>query len=188
MVRVGAAALLVVLATGAGTLYAQPHPPTVMYVQGWNLIGATSGTVISGAVGPLYTYQDGDVAYEAIPAGTVEPQSGGARDEPRAGLGCWAYFPQPTELSLMLAGPRPLPGGQANGASNFVVPIPPQHWVMIGNPFSGSVAVTGADAVYTYDSASGYQPTSMLQPGQGAFAYSVAGGAIDICPANLTCQ
>jgi hypothetical protein len=88
----------------------------------------------------------------------------------------------------MLAGPRPLPGGQSNAASNFVVPVPPQHWIMIGNPFSGAVTVTGADAVYTYSSTDGYQPATALQPGQGAFAYSVAGGAISMYPTNLTCQ
>jgi len=159
-----------------------------MYAPGWNLIGATPGTVISGAIGPLYTYQDGDVVYEPIPVATVGSPAGAALGGPRAGLGYWAYFSEPTELPLMLAGPRPLPGGQANGASNFVVPIPPQHWIMIGNPFSGPVTVTGADAVYAYDSASGYQQTTTLRPGQGAFAYSEAGGTVDMCPSNLTCQ
>jgi len=45
------------------------------------------------------------------------------------------------------------------------------------------VTVSGADFFYTYDPVNGYsQPltTATLQPGQGAWAYSAAGGTVTI--------
>lgn len=43
----------------------------------------------------------------------------------------------------------------------------------------GPVAVSGADAVYVYDTVAGqYQQTTRLYPGQGAFAYSATGSVI----------
>ena len=40
------------------------------------------------------------------------------------------------------------------------------------------VIVSGADVVYVYDQVAGYAPTTVLQPGQGAWAYSAAGGTL----------
>lgn len=155
-------------------------PVPVDYPAGWNLIAATSGpgrahTVINSNVGPFYTLQAGDSGYEAVgDSSTLQP-----------GQAYWAYFAEPTSASLastyeacacpplFVTQPPPL-----------LIDLPPGQFVMIGNPFSVPAAVSGADAVYAHDPAAGYQLTAQLQPGQGAFVYSLAGGAMTLSPAN----
>lgn len=52
---------------------------------------------------------------------------------------------------------------------------------MVENPFTSEATVSGADAVYTYDQAKdGYQATTLLEPGQGAWVYSATGGTATI--------
>ncbi|MGI8549541.1 MAG: hypothetical protein ACR2PL_01920, partial [Dehalococcoidia bacterium] len=66
----------------------------------------------------------------------------------------------------------------------YSVDAPPGQLIIVGDPSGTQPAtVTGADAVYVYDSASGaYQQPSTLQPGEGAWAYSAAGGIVRIAP------
>jgi hypothetical protein len=130
----------------------------VSYASGWNIVGGPTGTLILGAIGPMYTYQAGDTAYETIGNGTplTQPQ------------GYWAYMGAATG-SIPLSGPQSL-----------TVALPPAQWVMIGNPGNTPANVSGADVVYTYSATSGYQPTTTLQPGQGAWAISVNGGTLTI--------
>jgi hypothetical protein len=107
-------------------------------------------------VPPYYTYQAGNTAYQT--AQTLQP-----------GIGYWANLPAASTSSLPVTGPvtvtKSLPAGQ---------------YIMIGNPGSSSALVTGADVVYTYSAGAGYQATTTLQPGQGAWVLSSAGGTATV--------
>jgi hypothetical protein len=89
----------------------------------------------------------------------------------QAGVGYWAFFNSQTTVTL--SGNTTLP---------FTVTAPAGQYIMIANPSAtGTVTVSGADVVYTYDptnAASPYSAVSTLQPGQGAWVYSAAGGTI----------
>ncbi len=128
----------------------------VSYPAGWNLVAGPEGTLFSGAVGPLYTLQAGDASYRTITAA----------DAARAGYGYWAYFPQTTFIRL--AGTVRLPQS---------LQLPAGQYVLIGNPANEPVAVSpGVDVLLTYDPAGrSYVPTTVLLPGQGAWAYSIDG-------------
>ncbi len=136
---------------------------TLSYPAGWNLVAGPSGTTLTSVNGPLYTWQAGDAAYETIPAGT--PLVGGE--------GYWLYLPQVTTLSITVVAP-----------ASLSVPLPADHWVMIGNPGDTTATVSGADTVLTYNPAiANYVPATQLQPGQGAWALSQAGGQVTIADA-----
>jgi hypothetical protein len=124
-------------------------------------LAGTSGTALSGYIGPLYTYQPGDADYEVL-----------AADGPLVSTdGYWAYFGStgyarlPTSRSQMLT-----------------IRLPALQWVMIGNPRGTPATVTGADAVLVYSGTDGYVATSTLPPGQGGWAISINGGTITIAP------
>jgi hypothetical protein len=52
---------------------------------------------------------------------------------------------------------------------------------MIGDPSGVAPAtVAGADVVYAYDPANGYQLTTTVLQGQGAWAMSESGGTISV--------
>jgi hypothetical protein len=89
----------------------------------------------------------------------------------RSGLGYWAYFSAPMDVAF------PSPATQ-----QLTRTLPPGQFVLIGNPGDEVAGVSGADVVYIY-TALGYHATTALGPGQGAWAYSVAGGTITIGPA-----
>ena len=129
---------------------------------GWNLVALPRGTALTG-VQELYTFQPGDSDYEA-----VQPDQGS-----EAGLGYWAYFGANTAVNLA-----------QGGSDAYSVDAPAGQFIMIGDP-SGSMpaTVSGADAVYTYDAASGYQQTTTLLQGQGAWVMSTDGGTITVTPA-----
>jgi hypothetical protein len=145
---------VVITVTGSPT----PVGPTVIvnYPVGWNLVGVPAGGTVTGAVPPYYTYQAGNTAYQT--AQTLQP-----------GIGYWANLPAASTSSLPVTGPvtvtKSLPAGQ---------------YIMIGNPGSSSALVTGADVVYTYSAGAGYQATTTLQPGQGAWVLSSAGGTATV--------
>jgi hypothetical protein len=140
----------------------------VPYTAGWNLVAGFPGlggaiTVLPGVTGSLYTFQTGDTAYQVFPISTpLEP-----------GRGYWAYFATPTSVVLPQMGPALQP---------FSQPLPAGQFVMIGNPFPTTATVSGADVVYVYDQRNGYQQTTTLQTGQGAWAYSAAGGTVTFAP------
>jgi hypothetical protein len=142
---------------------ASPGSGTASYAAGWNLVAGPAGTIFTGAVGPLYTYQAGDTAYEAVPGTTASV----------GGRGYWAYFTQPA--TVVLAGPS---------APSASVPAPAGQWVMVGNPSATMPAhVSGADLLFGYDPASGgYAAITTLAPGHGAWAISFSGGTIGIAP------
>lgn len=179
------------------------QPVQVTYPASWNLVGGPQGTDFSGAQGPLYylpfppichavnnlatpavveTPGTGTAVqlppgctneYATAPAGAVGSFGCGVNVDCRAaGQGYWAFFPRPTTVTI----PFTLPGT----GSRF---LPGDRWIMVADPSYLPVRVTGADAVYTYDPATGkYAPTTMLQPGQGAWAYAVLTGEISFTP------
>jgi hypothetical protein len=129
--------------------------PSMTYPAGWNLV-AGAGVPISGADGPIYTWQAGDTAYEAVtPDSALNP-----------GWGYWVYFDTPT--------PKPLP----QIFRSPTIPLPAQEWVMVGGPTAASAIPHGATAVYVYnpltDQYEQLMTLSLLLWGQGAWAYSTS--------------
>jgi plastocyanin len=135
----------------------------VSLAAGWNLVSGPAGTVLAQASGSLYSLRAGDSGYQVFPSNT--PLA--------AGAGYWAYFGAPVTQLLAASGSQPVS-----------VQAPAGGLVMIGDPFSVPSSVAGADAVYIYDPANGYRPTTTLKPGQGAWAFSAAGATLTIRPAS----
>ncbi len=133
----------------------QPNVP-ITYPAGWNLIGVPNGSTIPGPLGPFYTFQAGDTAYQAV-------------QNLQQGLGYWAFFATPTTASLPFTGPR-----------TVTMLIPARQYVMVGNPGSAAAILSGADVAYVYDSATGYRQTDQIPPGQGAWVFSSTGSRLTI--------
>lgn len=145
-----------------------PRLSAIAYPPGWNIVAVTQQGDSVPSRSPLYTLQADDMAYQPLPA--YSPL--------QVGEGYRAYFDEAVPQYLV---PRPacvpLPNGQCGSAPQPLILLPAGQFIMIGNPFSDVARVTGADIVYVYDPVSGgYQQSTVLQPGQGAFAYSAAGG------------
>jgi PKD repeat protein len=142
------------------TVSAGTPPPapgvSVTYQAGWNIVAAPTGTTITGASLPLYTFQTGDTVYRT--ASTTQ-----------SGLGYWAFFNSVTTANIPFTGPQ-----------TITKALQPSAFVMIGNSSSSQATVTGADVVYAYNANSGYQLTTTLQPGQGAWALSYSGGNVTV--------
>lgn len=141
----------------------------VTFPAGWNLTSVPDGeTVVTGADGPLYTWDQRSGTYTTIPAGTV--LNGG---------NYWVYFDTPTTETF--------PAGLA---VQSLVPVPAGQWMLIGNPRAyepeavQSVAKNGAPTilyVYVYNPrTASYVQTTTLQPGQAAWVYSPTGGLIGL--------
>lgn len=144
------------LTVGAGPV--PGAPVTVNFQPGWNLIANPPG---SSAMGPgpwpmPYTYRAGDTAYVGV-------------QNNQSGVGYWQFQDNPWSLSIPSGSP-----------SSVTIPLPVGQWIMVGNPGSRPATVKGADAVYIYDQVKGYQQTTTLQPGQGAWVYSTNGGTLTI--------
>jgi len=145
---------------------AGPALGLVPVVAGWNLVAIPPGTRLNPGAIALYTWQPADLGYEAVRPG--EPII--------SGYGYWAYFNSTAALTLPIGSQGP-----------YRVVAQPGQWVMIGDP-SGitSALVGGADALVTYDAASGqYRTAGVLSAGQGGWALSVAGGPITVAPLGL---
>ncbi len=167
MKRIGTLLLLnVLIVAGSGfaplrihsAVHAQAGAVQIEYPAGWNLI-AGAGLPIAGADGPIYTVQSGDQAYEAI-----------ASDAPlQTGLGYWVYFDRPSTVRYPDSG------------TIQPIPLPPGQWVMVGRPPFAGPEARGADLLYVYEPAAGrYRPATSLEPGQGAWALSSAGGSFSL--------
>lgn len=127
----------------------------VDYPAGWNLVGVTDGTLLSGAADPIYEVTaDGD----ELPVSPARPL--------RGGHGYWAYFPTDTRVTM-----------PSVESAEDTYSLPAGRYTAVGNPVPALVSIAGADAVYTYNPIEGYHATSELQPGQAALAFSQAGGA-----------
>jgi hypothetical protein len=138
----------------------QPGPPStsVTYAPGWNIVGAPAGTEIQV---DAYAWDPRAANYTLVPAGTALTN----------GRGYWAYFSNSTSVTLALT--------QDNSSG---VSAPAGAWVLVGNPSASfSATVTGADIVYTWDpAAQRYTAANSLAPGAGAWAFSFAGGTLNI--------
>lgn len=141
---------------------AQAGGSTVTYPAGLSLVSGPSGTDFAAAQGDLSTLQAGSRDYKSS-----SPAAGTT-----AGYGYWAQFAAPTTVQLS-------PGSSTAYSTSVLA----GQWVLIGDP-SGTLPATvnGAAAIYIYDPASGYQPATLLQPGQGAWALSAGGGMITVAP------
>ena len=136
---------------------------TITYPAGWNLVAGPSGTDFSAASGSLYTLQPGDSDYESIDVS----------EDPQTGYGYWAYFTSGATVDLA-----------ESTTDSYEVEALAESWLMAGNPGATAARVTGADAVYLYDPASGFTLSSTLPPGRGALVYSAGGGVITVTPAS----
>ncbi len=164
----------------------QTTPATVTYPAGWNLLGASPGTVLTGAVGPLYTLQPDGATYTSVDPGVVAPEYAQGTG-PKAGVGYWAYFTSATAISIPFYPTMPQPGA-GHGAIPFTIATTVRRWLMIGNPYNTAVTVDGLPGVYAYVPGEGYVFTTRLEPGQGAFAYSDTGASILLCPVVVACS
>jgi PKD repeat protein len=136
---------------------APPPAPgiSVTYQSGWNLVAAPTGSTIPSS-GPLYTFQNGNTAYQTV-------------QSTQAGFGYWAFFNSPTTVTIPFTGPQTITRA-----------LQPGQFIMIGNSSSSTATVTGADIVYIFSPATNYTQTTTLQPGQGAWAMSFNGGNVTI--------
>jgi hypothetical protein len=146
------------LASEAGTINAVGSQE-ITFPAGWNLIGSFGGPSSIGNDGPLYTFQDGDTAYEVIASGT----------ELAANEGYWVYFDTSTVVTLFTVIPE-----------MAQIALPAGAWILIANNGEATATVTGADLVYVYSPITGAQATTTLDPGQGAWAFSANGGTATI--------
>jgi hypothetical protein len=126
---------------------------------GWNLASFPAGTQVSGTDAPLYALPPGSSAYQTLTSPSSVP----------SGQGYWLHMPSPTQIALAQI-----------GAGSATIQLPPGQTVLIGNPGDTQATVTGADVVWVYDSTAGWTQTTTLNPGQGAFAESAAGGTATI--------
>lgn len=164
-------AMLVTLANVPATSFshAQVPPATLAYPAGWSIIGVPVGTAITGNIGALYTYQAGDSDYEVLPVGTeLQPE-----------LGYWAYFPHKSEVQLAPS----VASANVNGLpAPTTLVLPAGQWVMVGDPYGLPVTITGMDRLLFYSGTQGYVQVSGLEPGEGGWAYSAAGGSAVLSP------
>ena len=153
--------------TATGTPTATPTPTpgcaTVSYAAGYNLAGAPSGTVLSGAAGSLFSLAPGATSYTSLPV--TKPLSGG--------VGVWAFFFTPATVTLPCVSKQTL-----------TVTLPAGVFVLVGNPGDTTATLSGADFVDTFNATTqSYvttKGTATLPPGQGAWAFSAKGGSLTI--------
>ena len=159
--------LLIAALAGAGTLggrqallaATRAAGTTVHYGSGWNIVSVPTGTHLPGASGSLLA---------ASPA--VDDYLSEGLDEAIGGRAYWAFFPTPTDVTL---------GPTAAGFTQMH--LRPDHFALIGNPSTTqTLPINGADFAYSYDPQLGYQPVTQLEPGQGAFVLSHAGGWVSV--------
>lgn len=146
----------------------------VTYSAGWNVAAFPQGANLNGVAAPLYTLQPGNGAYQMIqPSQIMNPVMNTLCPTPY-GLGYWAFFPAATQVTPA-----------AGAGCQYEVRVPAGRWIMVGDPSGKAPAsVSGADAVYVYSLASGYQATTTLQPGQGAWVFSAAGAIVTVTPST----
>lgn len=166
-------------ASPAPTASTTPTPTggiPVTYPAGWNLVGAPAGTLFAGASDPLYALTAAGSDYVTVPVSSPA----------QAGQGYWAYFAAPTTVML----PR------TSLSSSLSVALPAGRYVMAGNPSTQPVTVSDADQVLVFDrgvesagsSTGQYRPSTVVQPGQGAFVVSLTGGSAVISSGATTSE
>ncbi|HZU77309.1 MAG TPA: hypothetical protein VFA70_11130, partial [Dehalococcoidia bacterium] len=98
---------------------------------------------------------------------------------PQGGAGYWAFYSADTDV--------PLPAGSN---APVTVTAPAGAWLLVGNPSGTQPAtVSGADAAWKYNATTGgYVPGTVLNPGEGAWVISMAGGRITVAPGAAPAQ
>lgn len=131
---------------------------TVTLSAGWNLVDATIAMASGAAVTDFWN----GTSYQPY-----------ARNP---GHGIWVYVQSSQTINL-----------PPNFTNDYTIQASAGGWTMIGNPFPTVETVTlqTGDTAYTYDPASNQYSaaqtgTLTLQPGQGAWLESVAGGTYTI--------
>jgi len=132
---------------------------TVGLKAGWNLASFPAGTQVSGTDAPLYAFPPGSSSYQTLTSSASAPN----------GQGYWLHVPSATQITLAQV-----------AAGSATIQLPAGQAVLIGNPGDTQATVSGADVVWVYDATAGWTQTTTLNPGQGAFAESAAGGTATI--------
>jgi len=89
---------------------------------GWNLVGGPTGATVNGVLGSLFTFQGGDANYEVLNAGT----------QLKGGDGYWVNASGSVTLNLPTV-----------STGNATIQLPAGQWVMIGNPYTGRLTLSG---------------------------------------------
>lgn len=137
--------------------------PVVFYPAGWNLVAAPQGTPFAKSGTPLYTFRPGDTDYEVVRAATGVT----------SGYGYWAYFSQPTMVTL-----------SGMSADSAAVQVPGGTYTLIGNPSATSV-VKIHDAAYamSWDPIlQTYKQVSYLPPGTAAWVFVSTTDVVSVEP------
>jgi hypothetical protein len=161
------AALPLLLAGIAPAVHAQTSGQLRKYPAGWNLVAIPAGTDFFVA-STIYTAQPYDLGYEQSPPsqGTI------------TGYGYWADI-----TSVDASGYSRGVGLTSGSSAPYTINVPAGQWIMVGNPSGMLLAsIQGADTSWTYDPVNGYQPTTILQPGQGAWVASAGGALVTVTP------
>jgi hypothetical protein len=171
LLTLSSAAILLVSTVGGGTVATDAATGsgvaqgaagrTVTFSAGYNMIGVPSGTAVNA---------DSVLAFDTAANSYTQI---GLGDSLSGGRGYWAYFSANTPVTL-----------PAGSNASITVAASAGKWQLIGNPSGTTPAlVTGADEVFAFDAVAGqYMAVTTLQPGQGAWALSQAGGSITIAP------
>jgi hypothetical protein len=144
---------------------------------GMSAIGASSGASVTFGPSPTWSgagssARASDAGSGKGPVGIPSPYVTVPPGVPLPiGTAVWAHFDAPAQLWLT----------SVNGAPYLSWPISAGQWTTIGNPSTDVASVWGADAVYAWDPVAGaYTETDTLQPLQGAWAWSTAGGSVTV--------
>ncbi len=149
--------LLGVLLAGAGApaaVHAATAPGTVafwkVYAPGWNLVAGPQGARLALHGEPLYSLDGSQPQYADNTQGAVD-----------SGVGYWVFYG--TGQTLLLVGvPQPVTQVHVYGG----------QWATLGNSGNKPASVRGADLALVYDPQAGFQPATLVQPGQAAMVYA----------------
>jgi hypothetical protein len=136
------------LVSGTTQAHAQTTSSVSSYVAGWNMVGAPAQTDLSAA-SYLSTY---------IAGGYITPSGSRAI----ACQGYWAYFTNPTNITL-----------QSNGPTTSQTCILQPGWNMVGNPFAGAAQLPdGVRAYYWNPKRDAYDVVTLIPPGGSVWILS----------------
>lgn len=149
--------LLTVLLAGAavpGAARAATAPGTVafwkVYAPGWNLVAGPQGARLALHGEPLYSLDGSQPQFAENTQGAVD-----------SGVGYWVFYG--TGQTLLLVGvPQLVTQVHVNGGG----------WATLGNSGNKPAAVRGADLALVYDPQAGFQPATLVQPGQAVMVYA----------------
>lgn len=141
-------------AAAPGSVHAANAPGTVafwrVYAPGWNLVAGPQGARLALHGEPLYSLDGSQPQYADNGQGVVN-----------SGVGYWVFYG--TGQTLLLVGvPQPVTQIHVNGG----------EWATLGNSGNKPAAVRGADLALVYDPQAGFQPATVVQPGQAAMVYA----------------